>query len=453
MNTHFDLIAIGGGSGGLSAPEWAARYYGKRCAIIESKALGGTCVNAGCVPKKVMWFAAQHAHHLARARDYGFDVNVKDHDWKTLVQGRRQYIDGIVKWYDTFLDDLDITHIRGHASFVDAHTIEVNGQRYTAEHIVISSGGVPSVLPVPGADLAITSDGFFDLEQRPQHVCIIGGGYIGIELASLLNALGSQVCVALRTYDEDFLPGFDSLLREVQMEEMVKAGIHLDPGNSRIAKLKKQPDGTLSLLWENNESLDGFDTIIWAVGRRPNIDGLNLQAAGISMDERGFILTDEFQNTNIKGIYAVGDVTGRTALTPVAIAAARRLADRLFGNQPDRHLDYDNIPTVIFSHPPMGTIGMTEEQARAEHGATIKVYQTRFSPMAYSLSDHKVDTAMKLITLGPKEKVVGCHIVGDGADEMLQGFSVAIKMGATKKDFDNTVAIHPTSAEELVTMR
>ncbi|TNG00357.1 MAG: glutathione-disulfide reductase [Gammaproteobacteria bacterium] len=453
MDKHFDLIAIGGGSGGLSAPEWAARYYGKRCAIIESQALGGTCVNAGCVPKKVMWFAAQQAHHLATAKDYGFEINVKGHDWKTLITSRQSYIDGILKWYDTFLEDLDISHIHGHASFIDSHTVEVNGQQYTADHIVISTGGVPSVLPVPGAELGITSDGFFELDQRPEHACIIGGGYIGIELAGLLNALGSKVCVALRTYDEDFLPGFDSLLREVQMEEMVKAGIHLDPGNSTIAGLEKQSDGTISLLWENGETLGGFDTVIWAIGRRPNIDGLNLQAAGIHTDERGFILTDEYQNTNIPGVYAVGDVTGRTALTPVAIAAARRLADRLFGHQEDRRLEYDNIPTVIFSHPPMGTIGMTEQQARAEHGATIKVYQTRFSPMAYSVSDHKVDTAMKLITLGPKERVVGCHIIGDGADEMLQGFAVAIKMGATKKDFDNTVAIHPTSSEELVTMR
>jgi glutathione reductase (NADPH) len=453
MTEHFDLIAIGGGSGGLSTPEWAAHYYGKKCAVIESNELGGTCVNAGCVPKKVMWFAAEHAHRLETASDFGFDVTKNGHDWKQLIEGRDKYINGILNWYDTFLDDLDITHIRGYAKFVDAHTVEVNGNHYTADHILISTGGKPFVLPIPGAELGITSDEFFTLQERPEHVCIIGGGYIGVELAGVLNALGSHVCLTMRTYDEDFLPNFDITLREVLMEEMIKAGVRIEPGNSTIDRITREDDGSLTLHWGDGEKQDGFDCVIWAVGRSPNSDQLNLQAAGVETDERGFILVDDYQNTNVAGIYAVGDVTGRTALTPVAIAAARRLADRLFGNQPERKLDYDLIPTVVFSHPPMGTVGMTEQEARKNHGATAKIYQSRFSPMSYSLSEHKVNTALKLVCIGHDEKVVGCHMIGDGVDEMLQGFAVAVKMGATKKDFDNTVAIHPTSSEELVTMR
>lgn len=453
MDRHFDLIAIGGGSGGLSTPEWATRYYGKKCAVVESKELGGTCVNVGCVPKKVMWFAASHAHHLHTAKDFGFDVTNNGHDWKKLVDGRNQYIKGILNWYDTFLDDLDITHLKGHAKFIDEHTIEVNGEQYTADHILISTGGKPFVLPVEGAELGITSDQFFELEERPQHVCIIGGGYIGVELAGVLNALGSNVCLTMRTHDEDFIPQFDCTLREVLMEEMVKAGIRIEPGNSTIQSLEKQEDGTITLHWGNGEKLDGFDCVIWAVGRSPNTDGLDLDAAGVKYDDRGFIPTDDYQNTNVEGIYAVGDVTGRMALTPVAIAAARRLADRLFGQQPERRLDYNLIPSVVFSHPPMGTVGMTEQEAKQTHGGTVKIYQSRFSPMAYSLSEHKVDTALKLVCVGVDEKIVGCHMIGDGVDEMLQGFAVAIKMGATKADFDNTVAIHPTSSEELVTLR
>ncbi len=453
MNRHFDLIAIGGGSGGLSAPEWAARYYGKRCAVVESRALGGTCVNVGCVPKKIMWFAASHAHHLNIAGDFGFDVTNNGHDWEALVEGRDRHIQGILDWYDTFLKDLNIAHLRGHATFIDSHTIEVSGERYTADHILIATGGKPFVLPVPGAELGITSDGFFELRERPAHVCIIGGGYIGVELAGVLSALGSGVCLTMRTHDEDFLPQFDCTLREVLMEEMVKAGIRIEPGNSSIDSLERQPDGTIAMNWGNGRKLQGFDQVIWAVGRSPNTEALGLDAAGVRCDERGFVAVDEYQNTNIDGIYAVGDVTGRMALTPVAIAAARRLADRLFGGQPERKLDYDLIPSVVFSHPPMGTVGMTEQEARKTHGGTVRIYQSRFSPMAYSLSQHKVDTALKLVCIGADEKIAGCHIIGDGADEMLQGFAVAIRMGATRADFDNTVAIHPTSAEELVTLR
>ena len=450
MDTHFDLIAVGGGSGGLSAPEWAARYYGKKCAVVESNLLGGTCVNVGCVPKKIMWFAANHAHNLETAKDYGFDITNNGHDWQKLVAARQRYIDGILGWYDTFLNDLNITNLSGHATFVDAHTIEVNHRHYTADHIVIATGGQPAVPSLPGADLGITSDGFFDLQARPQSACIVGGGYIAVELAGVLNALGTQVCLAMRS---SLMSQFDNTLSEILSDEMVKAGIRVEQSQGEIQSLSKTHDGKLTLRTHNGATLEGFDTVIWAAGRNPNIGGLNLRAAGVHHDARGFIPTDEFQNTNIPGIYAVGDITGRAALTPVAIAAARRLADRLFGDQPERKLDYELIPSVVFSHPPIGTIGLTEQQARQQYGDAVTIYQSRFSPMAYSLSQHKVDMALKLICIGTDEKIVGCHIIGDAADEMLQGFAVAIKMGATKADFDNTLAIHPTSAEELVTLR
>ena len=450
MSKHYDMIAIGGGSGGLSAPERAA-LYGRKTAVIEAKALGGTCVNVGCVPKKVMWFGAHLAHALEIAPSYGFKLQVSGHDWATLKKARQNYIDGILGWYGNYLADSNIDHIPGWARFVDAHTLEVNGEQYTADHIVVAPGSKPIVLPIEGAELGITSDGFFALDDCPGHCAVIGGGYIGVELAGVLRALGCQVTVVLRE-EADFLPGFDAMLREVAMDELLKQGINIHT-NGGAAKLARVADGSIALTGHDGITMSGFDQVIWAIGREPNTDDLNLGVAGIETDARGFIPTDEFQNTNVPGVYAVGDATGRAPLTPVAIAAARRLSDRLFGGKPDRKLDYDNIPTVVFSHPPMGTVGLTEAAAREKHGDAVKVYTTRFSPMYYAPSEHKVDTAMKLVCVGANEKVVGIHLIGDGVDEMLQGFAVALKMGATKRDLDDTVALHPTSAEELVTLR
>lgn len=449
MNKHYDLIAIGGGSGGLSAAERAA-MYGKKAAVIEQGLLGGTCVNVGCVPKKVMWNAAGIAHTLRDASDYGFDVLVNDFDWSELVKSRQSYIGNLNQWYQTSLSDSAIDILHGQARFVDAHTVEVNGQSYTADHIVIAPGGMPMLPNVPGAEHGITSDGFFALDEQPQRVAVVGGGYIAVELAGLLKALGSDVNLLLRR--EHFLGNFDAMLRETLMEEMLNDGVNIMP-RFNIERVEKQANGKLTVYCQSGLELHDMDALIWAIGRTPNVGGLNLEAAGVHSDERGFIISDEFQNTNVPGIYALGDVTGRAPLTPVAIAAARRLGDRLFNQQSERRLDYENIPTVMFSHPPIGTIGLSEEQARELHGDTVKVYQTRFTPMYYSMTRHKSSTAMKLVCIGAQEKVVGCHIIGQGADEILQGFAVAIKMGATKADFDNTVAIHPTSSEELVTMR
>ncbi|MGA7801609.1 MAG: glutathione-disulfide reductase [Gammaproteobacteria bacterium] len=446
---HYDLIAIGGGSGGLSVAERAARY-GARCAVVESGRLGGTCVNVGCVPKKVMWFGASIAHTLEEAAGYGFAVKVDGFDWAALKGGRDAYVQGINDWYHTYLADSDIDEIQGTARFVDAHTLEVAGERYSADHIVIGVGGYPTVPELPGADLGITSDGFFDLAELPRRVAVVGSGYIAVELAGMLNALGAEVTMLLRR--EHLLRPFDAMLREGLMEEMLNDGINI-LSSTRVSAITRRDDGTLCVDCGDGMLLEGFDQLIWAVGRSPATAELNAAAAGIAMDDEGFIPTDAFQNTNVAGVYAVGDVTGRAALTPVAIAAGRRLADRLFGGMVDRHLSYEHIPTVVFSHPPIGTVGLTEEEARATHGDAVKTYQTRFTPMYHALTERKTQTSMKLVTVGAHEKVVGCHIIGHGADEMLQGFAVALRMGATKRDLDDTVAIHPTSAEELVTMR
>ncbi len=449
MTKHFDLIAIGGGSGGLSVAERAASY-GAKCAIVESDMLGGTCVNVGCVPKKVMWYAADVAHSLDNAADYGFSIEQKGFDWGKLIAARQGYIKGITDWYDGYLNDSNVTHIPGHAQFVDDHTLEVAGERYSADHIVISTGGRPSVPNIPGAEHGITSDGFFALTEQPKRVAIVGAGYIAVELAGLINSLGSGVSLMLRR--EHFLASFDVMLRETLMEQMVNDGVNIIPRFS-TEKVSKQANGKLTLQGGDGISLTDVDCLIWAIGRRPNTDNINIEATGIEVQKNGTIMTDAYQNTNVAGLYAIGDITGRAQLTPVAVAAGRRLANRLFDDQPESHLDYENIPTVMFSHPPIGTVGLTEEQARAAHGDAVKVYQTRFTPMSHAFTQHKVTTAMKLICVGPQEKILGIHMIGPGCDEMLQGFAVALKMGATKADFDNTVAIHPCSAEELVTMR
>ncbi|MFN2309659.1 MAG: glutathione-disulfide reductase [Gammaproteobacteria bacterium] len=449
MSQHYDLIALGGGSGGLSVAERAA-HYGARCAVIERGPLGGTCVNVGCVPKKVMWFGAGLAQALEDAAGYGFSLGEHRFDWAALKAARDRYVHNINTWYHTYLADSNIDEIAGEARFIDARTVEVDGARYTAEHIVIATGGYPSVPVLPGAEHGITSDGFFALDQQPRRVVVVGSGYIAVELAGVLGALGSDVTLVLR--GETLLRGFDALLREGLMEEMLNAGINILAG-IQVAAVDRSADGTLSIACSNGQRLDGFDQLIWAIGRTPATAGLNLPAAGVETDAAGYIPSNAYEQTNQPGIYALGDVSGKLALTPVAIAAARRLADRLFGGMTDRHLDYELIPSVVFSHPPIGTVGLTEEQARARHGDAVKVYSTRFTPMYHAIGGRREQTAMKLVTVGAQEKLVGCHIIGMGADEMLQGFAVALRMGATKRDLDDTVALHPTSAEELVTLR
>ena len=449
MAKHYDLIAVGGGSGGIAVATRAAKY-GARCALIEAGKLGGTCVNRGCVPKKVMWHAAGIAHTLHDAPDYGFETTLSSVDWAQLKQSRDTYLARLNKIYRSNLDESHVDVIEGMAHFVDENTLEVGGRQYTASHRVIATGGKPILPVLPGAELGITSDGFFGLDRQPQRVAIAGAGYVAVELAGMLNALGSEVTMLIRR--EHILDRFDVMVRETLTEAMQDAGVNIMT-NIHLAGVEREADGTLTLNARHDHRLTGFDALLWATGRAANITALNLAMASVELDGNGYVAVDDFQNTNVPGIYALGDVTGRVALTPVAIAAGRRLAERLFGNNPVSRLDYENIPTVVFSHPAAGAVGLTEDEACDLYGDAVKVYHSRFTPLYHALTTRKVRSNMKLITVGAEERVVGCHIVGMGADEMLQGFAVAIRMGATKADFDNTVAIHPTGAEELVTMR
>ncbi len=445
---HFDLIAIGGGSGGLAVAEEASRF-GRKAAIIDPQRLGGTCVNNGCVPKKLMWYAASLAHAVDEAAGFGIPARRDSTDWQALVEGRKQYTSNINNYWEGYINDSGITHIRGNATFVDAHTVAVDGEQYSADHMVLATGSQPIVPPLPGAALGITSDGFFELQQQPRRVAVVGGGYIAVELGGVLNALGSEV--TLYALEDRIMERFDPLISTVLEQEMLRQGIRVHTG-FQVTALSGSV-GEIFVTSANNASAGAFDTVIWAVGRRPNSRGLNLEAAGVATLPDGTVVVDEHENTSVPGIYAIGDITGKMPLTPVAIAAGRKLAERLFNHKPDSRIDYDNIPSVVFSHPPVGTVGISEDQARQRFGQDVTIYTSEFTPMRHALATDAPGTAMKLVCAGRDEKVVGIHIVGDSADEMLQGFAVAVKMGATKADFDSTIAIHPTSAEELVTMK
>jgi glutathione reductase (NADPH) len=448
MPVHYDYIAIGGGSGGLASAQRAAEY-GARAAVIEPGRLGGTCVNVGCVPKKIMWSAATLAHALDDARGYGFEVEAHGHDWRQLKAARDAYVARLNGIYAANLDKRQVAWLKGAARFLDAHTLAVGDEVLTAPHIVIATGGRPAVPDIPGAELGITSDGFFELAARPQNVAIVGSGYIAAEFAGVFAALGSRVSTFVR--HDRMLRNFDVMLSAALAQEMAAAGIELAP-HAVPASLATTAAG-LELKLADGRAFGGFDCVLWAIGRLPASGRLGLERAGVALYDDGVVITDKFQNTNVAGVYAIGDVTGREALTPVAIAAGRRLADRLFGGSPERHLDYELIPTVVFSHPPIGSVGLTEAAARELHGAAVRTYTAGFVPLYHALTAHKRRVEMKLVCAGPDERIVGLHMIGHGADEALQGFAVALKLGATKRDFDDTVAIHPTVAEELVTMR
>lgn len=450
MTKSYDCIAIGGGSGGIACMNRAASY-GKRCAIIEEKELGGTCVNVGCVPKKVMWYAAQVAQSIHKlAPDYGFKIKGSQFDFQTLIGNRSAYIDRIHSSYERVLGKNNVDVIKGVATFIDEHTVQVGDKTYTADHILIAVGGKPSIPDIKGAEYGIDSDGFFELTQLPKRVAVVGGGYIGVELAGVLAELGSDIHLVIRKQKP--LDAFDSEIVDTLIEVMDSNGIHLH-SKTNITEVQKL-DNELKLLLDTGESLM-VDCLIWATGRIPNTARLNLEKAGVSVDDKGYIIVDEYQNTNVEGIYAVGDnMAGGIELTPVAVAAGRRLSERLFNQKPNEKLDYSLIPTVIFSHPPIGTIGLSEVQAKQKYGDDlVKIYTSSFTPMYSAVTQHREPCKMKLVCVGDDEKIVGLHGIGFGVDEMIQGFAVAIKMGATKANFDDTVAIHPTGSEEFVTMR
>lgn len=445
----FDLIVLGGGSGGIASAVRAASY-GAKVAVVEKAHLGGTCVNLGCVPKKMMFNASLITENLHRAQDYGYQIEASPLDWQHLVARREHYIQGLRGNYLKRLEKSGIEFIQGNGHFHDKNTIQVNEKLLRADHIIIATGGEPLMPEMPGIEHCISSDGFFALQQQPKKVAIIGSGYIGVELAGLLQGLGSETHLFMR--GQYPLARFDHLLGETLLECMKLQGIKVYVDH-KAKEIILQKDGRKMIRCPKDSLIGDFDTVIMAVGRAPRTRGLNLEAIGVALDERGLITVDAYQNTTVAGIYAIGDVTLAPALTPVAIAAGRKLSDRLFGNKPQAHLNYENIPSVVFSHPPVGSVGLSEQEAIAVHGQDkIKIYQTRFNPMWDALASTKIPTAMKLVTLGPEEKIIGLHLIGYNSDEMLQGFAVAVRMGACKKDFDATVALHPTSAEEMVTM-
>ena len=446
---EYDIIAIGGGSGGIATMNRAGEH-GAKAAVIEEKKLGGTCVNVGCVPKKIMWYGAQIAesfHHYGP--DYGFTSSNVQFDFAKLRQNREAYIDRARSSYDGSFKRNGVDLIEGRAHFVDSHTVSVNGELIRAKHIVIATGARPSIPTIPGAELGGSSDDVFAWEQLPESVAILGAGYIAVELAGVLHALGVKTDLFVRR--DRPLRGFDSYIVEGLVNEMEKTGLPLHTHKVPV-KLEETEQG-ITIHFEDGSSHTASQ-VIWATGRRPNVDGLELEKAGVTLNERGFIQVDEYQNTVVDGIYALGDVTGEKELTPVAIKAGRTLSERLFNGKTSAKMDYTTIPTVVFSHPAIGTVGLTEDQAIKEYGQEhIKVYKSSFASMYSAVTNHRQESRFKLITAGADEKVVGLHGLGYGVDEMIQGFAVAIKMGATKADFDATVAIHPTASEEFVTMR
>lgn len=450
MVKEYDYIVIGGGSGGIASANRAA-MHGAKVILFEGKEVGGTCVNVGCVPKKVMWYGAQVAETLHRyAGEYGFDVTINKFDFAKLKANRQAYIDRIHGSYERGFDSNGVERVYEYARFVDPHTVEVAGERYTAPHILIATGGHALYPNIPGSEYGITSDGFFELDEVPKRTAVIGAGYISVEVAGVLNALGSDTHLFVRK--ERPLRTFDQDIVDVLVDEMAKSGPTLHT-HANATEVVKNADDSLTISFDNGETIT-VDCLIWAIGRAANTSGFGLEKTGVKLTEKGTIYSDEFENTSVPGIYALGDVTGKLDLTPVAVKAGRQLSERLFNNKADAKLDYTDVATVVFSHPVIGSVGLTEEKAIAKYGEeNIKVYKSSFTPMYTALGDNRQPSTMKLVTLGEDEKIIGLHGIGYGVDEMIQGFSVAIKMGATKADFDNTVAIHPTGSEEFVTMR
>ncbi|MEL3952050.1 MULTISPECIES: glutathione-disulfide reductase [Stenotrophomonas] len=445
----YDLIVLGGGSGGLAAAFRAAQH-GQRVAMLEPGELGGTCVNVGCVPKKAMWLAADLSARIGLAAAMGFDVPVRPSlDWKELVVHRQAYIANIHASYLKRLDENKVVRVPRRGRLVDAHTVECSdGVRISAAHILIATGAHPQRPDIPGAELGLVSDDFFNLCSAPERVAIVGGGYIAVELAGLLQALGSRVTLLVR--GERLLERFDAELTGQLAENLRHQGVQVHFGY-RLRELRR--DGDAIVAFGHDGPADGqFDAVFFATGRRGNSADLGLEAVGVVVGDKGEVEVDAWQTTAVPSVHAVGDIAGKVGLTPVAIAAARKLMDRLFGGQPQAKMDYENVASVVFSHPALGAVGLSEEEACAKYG-DVRVYRSNFRPMLQALADGTQRSVFKLVCVGEEERVVGVHLLGESADEILQGFALAVKMGVTKAQFDDTVAIHPTSAEEVVLMR
>ncbi|WFD42141.1 glutathione-disulfide reductase [Malassezia psittaci] len=466
-DSHYDVIVLGGGSGGMGASRRAASYGKKVIVIEEDGKLGGTCVNVGCVPKKLMWHASDIQERLQEAHEYGFEdagksFKVPKVNWNQLAEKRDAYVRRLNGIYDRNLEKDKVDYVLGHGKLLGNGRVQVSPSEHgelkkevmlSGDHIVVATGGRPSIpsdKDIPGASLGTDSDGFFALREQPKRVLLVGAGYIAVELAMMFNTLGSETHLAIR--HDKVLRVFDPIISDTITEVMENTGLKLLK-NTNVVKVEGQKGGPLTVHFDSGKSIE-VDCLIWAIGRRPNTDNLGLENVGVKTDQRGNIVVDKYQNTNVEKIYSIGDVQGKAELTPVAIAAGRRLSNRLFGPAKfkDDHLDYNNIPSAVFSHPPSGSVGLSEPAAREQYeGQKITIYRTRFTPMYYGLLSHKMPAAYKIVCVGEEEKVVGVHMVGMGSDETIQAVGIAVKMGATKSDFDDTVAVHPTCAEELVT--
>ncbi len=445
MSERFDLIVLGAGSGGLSVAQHATRL-GARVALFDPDALGGTCVNRGCVPKKAMWFAAQMADMHRLAADFGFETTPLRLDWARFRQLRDRYIAGIRSRYETRLHAAGIRVIAEAAHLLSTDTVATaTGLRASAPQIVIATGAHPRRLDVPGFELGMLSDDIFTLESPPQRIAIVGGGYVAVEFACVLHALGCMVDLLVR---EDLLSGFDIELVEVLSTQMQAHGIRV-VRNAHVTAARGEP-GAITLETADGVEYGAFDALLWAVGRVPNSGGMGLEQVGVACDERGHVLVDAYQNTSVPGICAVGDVTDRKPLTPVAVAAGRALAERLVGGDPDAKFDDSAIPSVLFAEPPLGMVGLTERQARARHGDAVSVHSGRHTPLQWMVAGRSEQSVIKLVCIGADRKVVGIHVLGPGSDELLQGFAVAMQNGLYWRDLKAAIAIHPTAAEELL---
>ncbi|WGL63240.1 glutathione-disulfide reductase [Pseudomonas sp. CW003PS] len=447
MSYDFDLFVIGAGSGGVRAARFAAGF-GACVAVAESRYLGGTCVNVGCVPKKLLVYGAHFAEDFEQASGFGWSLGEANFDWATLIGNKNREIERLNGIYRNLLVNSGVSLFEGHARIVDAHTVEVNGQRHSTERILIATGGWPQIPDIPGREHAISSNEAFFLEQLPKRVLVVGGGYIAVEFASIFHGLGAQTSLLYR--GDLFLRGFDGAVREHLREELSKKGMDLQ-FNADIASLARQADGSLAATLKDGRVLEA-DCVFYATGRRPMLDNLGLENVEVKLDARGYIEVDDLFQTATPSVLAIGDVIGRVQLTPVALAEGMAVARRLFKPEEYRPLDYRMIPTAVFSLPNIGTVGLSEEQA-IEEGYQVKVFESRFRPMKLTLTENPERTLMKLVVDADSDRVLGCHMVGPEAGEIIQGLAVALKAGATKQIFDETIGVHPSAAEEFVTLR
>lgn len=447
MAYDFDLFVIGAGSGGVRASRFAAGF-GAKVAVAESRYLGGTCVNVGCVPKKLLVYGAHYSDEFEQAAGFGWSLEDAQFDWGQLIANKNREIERLNGIYRNLLVNSGVTLLEGHARITAPHEVEVEGKRYSARHILIATGGWPQVPEIPGRELAISSNEAFFLKDLPKRVLVVGGGYIAVEFAGIFQGLGAATSLLYR--GDLFLRGFDGSVRTHLKEELEKRGLDLQ-FNADIARIDRQEDGSLNATLKDGRELL-TDCVFYATGRRPMLDNLGLENTEVQLDKRGYVqVNDEFQ-TDEPSILAIGDVIGRVQLTPVALAEGMAVARRLFKPEEYRPVDYRNIPTAVFSQPPIGTVGLTEEQA-LEAGHSLKIFESRFRPMKLTLTDVQEKTLMKLVVDADSDRVLGCHMVGPEAGEIVQGLGIALKAGATKQQFDDTIGVHPTAAEEFVTMR